>query len=249
MRSQRWRRPCRYDSTHARVEASRARLSVIIPTRNEAQRIGATLARLQPMRGVGHEVILVDGGSRDGTLNIARSQVDGIVLAPPGRACQMNAGAAVAGGEVLWFLHADTLVPEDAVSTILDGLAESGRRWGCFDVRLSGRHGLLRIVERMMNLRSRLTGIATGDQGIFVERACFQALGGFPHIALMEDIALSRALVAYGRPLHLRKPLVTSSRRWEENGIVRTILMMWRLRLSYALGADPVHLVRRFEGE
>jgi rSAM/selenodomain-associated transferase 2 len=156
----------------------------------------------------------------------------------------MNAGAGAAQGAVLWFLHADTLPPPQAGTLLLDGLARSGRDWGRFDVRLSGAHPLLRVVEWLMNLRSRLTGIATGDQGMFVRREVFERLGGFPDIELMEDIALSRALKRLGVPLCLDTPLQCSSRRWEQGGIVRTILLMWSLRLAYALGMSPTRLLR-----
>ncbi|MFW5909267.1 MAG: TIGR04283 family arsenosugar biosynthesis glycosyltransferase, partial [Thiohalospira sp.] len=159
-------------------------------------------------------------------------------------------GAEAARAPVLLFLHADTRPPADGDRLLLAGLARSGRRWGRFDVRLSGadRHRLLRVVGALMNARSRLTGIATGDQGLFVERAAFAAVGGFPEQPLMEDIALSAALKARcGRPLCLRVRVRTSSRRWEDNGVVRTILLMWGLRLRYWLGADPAVLAARYK--
>lgn len=222
-------------------------LSVIVPVLDEAAVIGTTLAALAPLRSRGCEVIVVDGGSRDGTLEAARPLVDAVLAAPRGRASQMNAGAAAARGEVLLFLHADTALPASADRLILDGLAGSGRDWGRFDLRLSGAHPLLRVVERMMNWRSRATGICTGDQGIFVVRTAFQRAGGFPPLALMEDIALSRRLKAIGPPLCIRERVVTSSRRWETNGVLRTVLRMWRLRLLYFLGADPARLARIYE--
>ncbi len=156
----------------------------------------------------------------------------------------MTAGARQAGGEILWFLHADSLPPPDAACLIRAALADPDRHWGRFDVRLSGRQPLLRAVETLMNRRSRLTGIATGDQGIFVRRALFERIGGYPPVALMEDIALSRLLKRHGWPVCLRQRLQTSSRRWERNGISRTILLMWRLRLAYFFGADPARLAR-----
>lgn len=219
-------------------------LSIIIPTLNEAAAIGATLAALQPLRAAGYELIVVDGGSTDGTAQRAAAHVDALLQAPRGRARQMNAGARAAHGAVLWFLHADSLPPARAGALIVDGLARSGRDWGRFDVRLSGNHPLLRVVEWFMNLRSRITGIATGDQGVFVRREVFERLGGFPDIELMEDIALSRALKRLGPPLCFDTPLFTSSRRWERRGIVRTILLMWSLRLAYALGVSPARLQR-----
>ena len=158
----------------------------------------------------------------------------------------MNAGARVATGHWLWFLHADTQVPDDALSAI-ERARREGRRWGRFDITLAGEAWPFRIIETMMNLRSRITGIATGDQGIFVDREWFEAVGRYPEIALMEDIALSRELRRRGRPVCLRTPrLTTSARRWERRGILRTVLMMWRLRLAYALGADPAVLARHY---
>lgn len=222
-------------------------VSIIVPALNEAGQITATLESLQPLRAAGVEVIVVDGGSTDDTVVLARPLADAVIPSPRGRSHQMNAGAAQAGGETLLFLHADTRLPDDAISAVLDGLAHSGKAWGHFDVRLSGRQTMLRVVERMMNLRSRLTGIATGDQAMFARREAFHAVGGFPVIALMEDIALSRALrSAFGAPLCLSAPVVTSSRRWEENGILRTILLMWKLRLAYFLGVSPERLSRQY---
>lgn len=222
------------------------RISIIVPALNEAAGIGGTLARLQRLRARGHQVVVVDGGSTDGTPELARPLADRVVASARGRARQQNAGAAAADGGVLLFLHADTVLPADADRLVLDGLHASGRGWGRFDVRLSGAHPMLRVVERMIGLRSRLSGIATGDQAIFVRRAWFARAGGFPDIPLMEDVALSRALRRMGPPLCLRDPVLTSSRRWEERGVWRTIVLMWRLRLAYALGADPARLAERY---
>ncbi|MFO1396887.1 MAG: TIGR04283 family arsenosugar biosynthesis glycosyltransferase [Burkholderiales bacterium] len=222
------------------------RLSIIVPALDEAAGIATTLAALQPLRARGHEVLVVDGGSRDATLVVARPLADRAFVAPRGRALQMNAGAAQATGDVLLFLHADSMLPpaaDDAIRAAIGG----GAHWGRFDVRIAGRPWVLRLVAPAMNLRSRLTGIATGDQGIFVDRAAFTRAGGFPEIPLMEDVALSRALKrCAGRPACLRERIVTSGRRWETRGPWRTILTMWRLRAAYALGADPVHLARRY---
>ncbi|MFZ0789392.1 MAG: TIGR04283 family arsenosugar biosynthesis glycosyltransferase [Chromatiaceae bacterium] len=216
-------------------------VSIVIPTLDECTNILLLLGDLAPLRQAGHEVIIADGGSTDGTRALAGSRADRVLLAPRGRASQMNAGARTASGDVLWFLHADSRVLPRAQSQLLDACRE-GAVWGRLDVRLAGDRPMLRVVERMMNWRSRLTGIATGDQGIFVTRAVFEAVGGFPPIPLMEDIALSKALLRHARPVCLSGPILTSSRRWEENGILRTILLMWRLRLAYALGADPRRL-------
>ncbi len=222
-------------------------ISIIIPVLNEAAGISAALQGLQPLRQAGHEIIVADGGSQDGTAALAAPLCDQLIHAPRGRARQMNAGAAAASGAVLLFLHADTCLPPGADELINAALADSKRRWGRFDLRLSGTHPALRLIETMMNLRSRLSGIATGDQCLFAARDLFERVGGFPDIALMEDIALSRTLKQHGRPLCLRARVVSSSRRWETRGILRTILLMWRLRLAYFFGADPQSLARDYD--
>lgn len=222
------------------------KISVIVPALNEAANIAATLSRLQSSRAQGHEVIVVDGGSVDDTANIAAALSDQVLTAPTGRARQMNAGAARAQGGVLLFLHADTQLPDNWASLIAAALNNNQHQWGRFDVKLSGSHPMLRVVARLMNWRSRLTHIATGDQAIFVRRDVFVGCSGFPDIPLMEDIALSKLLKRRGAPANLRERVVTSSRQWERRGIVKTILMMWRLRLAYAMGADPQALYRRY---
>ena len=220
------------------------RLSFILPALNEAAIIPATLASLQPLRALGHEVILVDGGSTDGTPTLAAPGVDRVITAPRGRARQMNAGAAQAQGEALVFLHADTHLPEGADALVRDAL--QARLWGRFDVRITGRPWVLRVVAALMNVRSRLTGIATGDQAIFVRRATFAALGGFPDLPLMEDIAISKGLKRLGPPACLRQRVTTSGRRWETQGPWRTILLMWRLRFDYWRGVPPEALAGRY---
>ncbi len=223
------------------------RVSVIIPALNEAEAIVPTLRRLQAMRAHGHEVIVVDGGSADGTAALAAPLADKVIRAGSGRARQMNAGVRMSRGDVLWFVHADTLVESDSHEMLLAALAGRPRQWGRFDVCLSGCAPLLRAVERLMNRRSRLTGIATGDQGMFIRRDTFERLDGFADIPLMEDIEISRRLKrTAGRPLCLKHKLTTSSRRWETRGILRTVLLMWRLRAAYALGADPAALARSY---
>jgi rSAM/selenodomain-associated transferase 2 len=221
-------------------------VSIIVPALNEAGQIVATLQPLQPLRAAGHEVIVVDGGSTDGTAALAVPLADRVLRSERGRARQMNSGAAAARGQILLFLHADTYLPAGADRLILDGLARTGKGWGRFDVRLSGRHPLLVITGPLFSMRSRITGAATGDQAIFVRRDWFEDAGGFPAIPLMEDLALSLALKRRGRPLCMWQRVVTSSRRWEANGIVRTILLMWRLRLAFYLGADPHDLARQY---
>ena len=223
-----------------------SKLSIIIPVLNEGEAIAAALDALAVLRALGAEVIVVDGGSRDATIQRARPRADRVILAPRGRALQMNAGAEKASGDVLLFLHADTRLPADADHVVLSGLERFGRAWGRFDVKIEGRHPLLRVVGFLMNLRSRLTGIATGDQAIFTRRDAFQAAGGFPEIPLMEDIALCKRLKRVSRPLCISEHAITSGRRWEENGVWTTVVLMWRLRLAYFLGADPKELARQY---
>ena len=221
-------------------------VSIVVPTLNESAHVESALLPLQTMRQSGHEVIVVDGGSDDGTRDLALGRADKIVSGPRGRALQLNTGAREARGDVLLFLHADTLVPPETMMAFLDEFPSSRHVWGRFDVRLSGNHLMFRVVESMMNIRSRLSGIATGDHAIFVRRESFEKIGGYPEIPLMEDIAISRRLKREGRPFRPSRPVVTSSRRWEEKGILKTILLMWRLRLAYALGADPRDLARSY---
>lgn len=222
------------------------RLSIILPTLDEATGIVDQLKALQPLRDRGHEVIVVDGGSVDRTMELARPLADRVLASPRGRALQMNAGAAEAGGDALLFLHADTALPAQADELVCEALDGKGRVWGRFDVHIDGRHPMLRVVAFMMNLRSRLTGIATGDQALFVTRAAFAQAGRYPAIALMEDIALCAALKRISRPACLHARVTTSGRRWEKHGVARTILQMWRLRLAYFLGAEPARLARDY---
>ena len=222
------------------------RLSVIIPTLNEAAAIRPTLDSLQALRGRGAEVIVTDGGSADGTPALAALLADRVLAAPKGRARQMNSGAEAAGGEVLLFLHADTRLPERADGMVLDGLAAGGRVWGRFDVHIEGRPWMLRVVAFCMNRRSRWTGVATGDQAMFVRREAFWALGGFPVQPLMEDIELSKRLRRLGPPLCLRERAATSGRRWESRGVWRTIWLMWRLRWLYWRGVAAEKLAEAY---
>jgi rSAM/selenodomain-associated transferase 2 len=192
------------------------------------------------------ELIVVDGGSRDATERVARQHADVVLTAPRGRAAQMNAGAAVAHGEVLLFLHADTRLPRGFDASVLAALADPGTVGGRFDVRLVPRTPLLALVGALMNMRSRLSRIATGDQAIFVRRAVFEAVGGFAPIPLMEDVALSRLLKRRGRIACLREQVETSSRRWLRDGPLRTILLMWWLRFLYFRGVPPERLRRKY---
>lgn len=217
-------------------------ISFIIPTLNEETIVGRALQSLQSPRGRGHEVIIADGGSKDGTLAACRGLVNHVVPSERGRARQMNAGAALAHGDVLLFLHADTQLPADADFRVLTAMAREESVWGRFDIRLAGRNPVYRLIEYMMNLRSRVSGIATGDQAIFVRRSIFRTLGGYPDIPLMEDIAICRTLKRFARPCCLRVRAVTSCRRWEQRGILRTMILMWCLRFAYALGVSAQRL-------
>ncbi len=217
------------------------RLSIVVPALNEAPGIGACLAALAPLRARGHEVIVADGGSTDGTASIAAAHADRVLKAPRGRAAQMNAGAAVASGQALLFLHADTRLPAEADRLVRDAL--QAHAWGRFDVSIDSDDPRLAVIAYFINRRSRLTGIATGDQAIFVRRDAFP---GFPPIALMEDVAFSRLMKQVSPPACVAARAVTSARRWERHGIARTVMLMWRLRYDYWRGADPDDLARRY---
>jgi rSAM/selenodomain-associated transferase 2 len=223
-------------------------LSIVIPALNEAAGIEATLQALQPLRLRGVELVLADGGSSDSTPTLAQTWVDAVVDAPRGRALQMNAGAARARASVLLFLHADTRLPPLADVLVLQAVQRSdqGACWGRFDVRIEGRPWMLRVVAVLMNLRSRASGIATGDQAIFITREAFERVGGFPEQALMEDIEISRRLKRLGRPACLRARVCTSGRRWEQRGVWRTIVLMWRLRWRYWRGESPARLAEAY---
>lgn len=226
--------------------APAARLSVIVPVLNEEAVIVDTLQSLAPLRLMGAEVIVVDGGSVDETARLATPLADRLLRSEKGRARQMNLGAAAASGEVLLFLHADSSLPHAASDLILGRFLASGRAWGHFDVCITGRPWMLKVIAALMNLRSRLTGIATGDQAIFVRRRDFVAVKGFPLQPLMEDIELSRRLGQRSRPLCLRQQVTTSGRRWLACGVWRTIVLMWRLRISYRLGVPAEKLVKAY---
>jgi len=223
----------------------KVKISVVIPALNEADSIEETLLLLQAWRHRGHEVIVADGGSCDETKALAGPLADVVVDTAKGRARQMNHGARKARGDVLLFLHADTRLPEKTPQLIRTAILR--KPWGRFDVRLSGKHTMLRVVEFMMNQRSHLTGIATGDQAIFVTRTLFEKINGFADIPLMEDIDLSKRLKAFSKPACIHHKLVTSSRRWEQHGIFRTILLMWRLRLAYFFGIGPERLAKIYQ--
>lgn len=273
-----------------------SRISIIVPVLDEGRTLAASLSALRPLRDAGVQVVVVDGGSRDDTLLLARAGADVVVAADRGRGAQLNAGAVASAGDILLFLHADTRLPGDVVSLVLwalgdnDGSAPIGsapigssrrrsvrgssegrnfartaalpatpgrpsahRRpgaprpgWGRFDVRIDSDRPVLRLVSLLMNWRSRLTGITTGDQAMFVERDLFDSVGGFADIPLMEDIVLSAALRRHSRPARVAERVHPSARGWERRGPVRTIALMWELRLRFALGADPRALALRY---
>ena len=226
------------------------RLSIIIPALNEAEGLPELLGHLAPLCGRDSEVIVVDGGSGDDSRQVASRAGAQVVCSERGRARQMNAGAAVAQGDILLFLHADTALPSSAIQAIEAAIRRGGGAqeyaWGRFDVCIAGRPFMLRVVASLMNWRSRLSGIATGDQAMFVTRRAFESVGGFPDQPLMEDIELSRRLLALSRPICLTERAVTSGRRWEAYGVWRTIWLMWRLRWAYWRGTDAAELAKLY---
>jgi rSAM/selenodomain-associated transferase 2 len=221
-------------------------LSIIVPMLDERPALPRLLEDLQSHREEGCEVLIVDGGSRDGSSELARRAGFTVASSAPGRARQMNTGAQLARGELLLFLHADTRLPSRADRLVREVLSNAARTWGFFQVRIDGGSPVLRIVAFLMNCRSRLTGIATGDQAIFVRRSVFQRIEGYPEQPLMEDIELSKRLKRTARPICVRARATTSGRRWESRGILRAIVLMWGIRLAYWLGASPETLARRY---
>ena len=223
-----------------------ARLSVVMPALNESAGILTALQALAPLLARGAQLLVADGGSQDDTVALARTGGAQVIDAPRGRALQMNAGAQQASGDILLFLHADTRLPLDADRLMAQAITNGPQVWGRFDVRIEGQHRMLRVIAAFMNRRSRWTGIATGDQALFMTRAAFDAVGGFPAQPLMEDIEISKRLLKLSRPACLRARVVTSGRRWETRGVWRTVLLMWRLRLAYWRGATPERLAERY---
>lgn len=220
------------------------RLSVIVPTLDEGAVIGPLLRQLAGLREQGHQVIVSDGGSVDDTRSLALELAE-LVVGTPGRAAQMNRGAQLADGDWLWFVHADSAFGE-ALPAMVASILSSPRDWGRFDVRLDALDMAFRGIEALMNLRSCLSGIVTGDQGLFVRRELFERVGGFPEQPLMEDIELSRRLRRHARPACCRERLHSSARRWQRDGVLRTVLLMWRLRLAYFLGVPPQRLAQQY---
>lgn len=223
------------------------KLSIIIPVLNESRHLLATLKSLTQLTQHDHEIILVDGGSQDNTLAIARPYADRIITSVKGRAQQMNHGARNARGEILWFLHADSLIPDHADQLIVNIMQQTHSAWGRFNIRLSGSKRVFRIIEQFINRRSRLTGIASGDQGIFVLRREFETIDGYADLPLMEDIELSKRLKKISRPACLTQSITTSSRRWESNGVIKTVILMWYLRFAYFIGTPADKLARLYK--
>ena len=222
-------------------------LSIVVPMLNEAAALPELIAHLSIWRERECEIVLVDGGSTDGSAQLARAAGVRVIDSARGRALQMNAGAALCRGEILLFLHADTRLPDAADVAVRCAMANADRHWGRFDVRIDGRPAMLRVVAAAMNLRSRLSGIATGDQAIFVRRALFEAVGGVPELALMEDIELCTRLRRHTRPVSLRERVRTCGRRWEQRGVWRTIVLMWRLRWAYWRGVPAERLAEAYK--
>ncbi|MEX0618548.1 MAG: TIGR04283 family arsenosugar biosynthesis glycosyltransferase [Pseudohongiellaceae bacterium] len=223
-------------------------LSIIIPVLNEAELLQRHLPSLQPLRSTGHQLIVVDGGSHDDSLRIAARQADMAVQTESGRAGQMNHGAGWADGEVLLFLHIDSVLPPGADQLILNALGDPDRVWGRFDVTFDAPGRVYRSIAALMNWRSRVTGVATGDQGIFVRTEVFRRNGGYADIPLMEDVELSKRLRRLSPPVCVRVPVTVSARRWQQHGLVKTVLLMWWLRLLYFLRIPPRFLVDRYYG-
>ena len=221
------------------------RIAIVVPVYNEADSVLKTLSALACYRAKGHRIIVVDGGSTDSTPELSAPFADGVIRSSKGRAFQQNAGAKLAEADVLLFLHADTALPDHADKLLVEALS-GGKVWGRFDVSIAGRPWGLKLISALMNIRSRLTGIATGDQAIFVRKSVFEQLGGFPEIPLMEDIELSKRLKRFGRPVCIRNKVITSGRRWETDGLCKTVLLMWKLRLLYFLGVSPDRLAKLY---
>lgn len=222
-------------------------ISIIIPVLNEEDSIKSLLQQLQRYRQQGHEIIVVDGGSHDKTVANSASLSDKVILSEPGRATQMNQGARQASQEILWFLHADTTPSEYSIDRIHQALVINDIDWGRFNIKLSGRNILYRVIERMINLRSCFSGIATGDQGIFVKKKTFEKVGGYSNLPLMEDIDLSRKLKKLSPPFCIKEKIMTSSRRWEQYGILATMLLMWRLRFLFWIGVSADKLAAQYK--
>lgn len=220
-------------------------ISIIIPVLNEEGSIKNLLQQLQSYRQQGHEIIVVDGGSEDNTFAVSKLLADKTIESQPNRSTQMNRGTEYASHDILWFLHADSLIPENAVGKIQ--MALNKKNWGRFNISLSGTSWMFRIIENMINLRSCITGIATGDQGLFMKREIFEVVQGYSNLPLMEDIDLSKKLKRISTPVCLKDKIITSSRRWEKHGILKTVLLMWQLRFLYWFGVSADKLAQKYK--
>lgn len=221
--------------------------SIVVPLLNEREQLPELITQLKELKAFSScEIILVDGGSTDGSVEIANAEGLQVISSPCGRATQMNIGANFACGNWLLFLHADTRLPQGALNAIASAVAQ-GAEWGRFNIRIDGGNFWFPLISTMINWRSRLSGIATGDQAIFVRRTLFEQLGGFARQPLMEDVELSRQLLKTTRPHCLQQKVTTSGRRWQKFGVLRTVLLMWRLRFDYWRGVPVESLARRYE--
>lgn len=237
------------------------KLSIVIPLLNEADNLPKLMGHLAHLNPAPYQVILVDGGSTDNSVAIAKELIESLIDSSPsvisgqvidwqiiesaaGRALQMNAGAELATGDVLLFLHADTQLPNHAIADITSAVRQAA--WGRFDVRLDSSAWMLKVVSQMINWRSRFSGIATGDQAIFIKKPLFEQLGGYPQQPLMEDIELCKRLKAIGKPACLRSKVITSARRWQQYGTWRTIGLMWHLRFDYWRGVSADNIKQRY---
>ena len=225
------------------------KLSIILPVLNEAALIGTALTALQHVRLRGAELLVVDGGSSDDTVQLAAALADRVVVARSGRAQQMNRGAEMASGDILLFLHLDSELPEGAMDFIEQHCGSSANHWGWFDVRLSHPGYAYRVIAKFMNFRARLSRVCTGDQALFLSRPLFEQVGGFPELPLMEDVAMSKRLRQLSPPTVCKQPVIASSRRWEEKGLLNTVLLMWKLRLLYFFGVSPDRLATLYYSE
>ena len=223
-------------------------LSIIVPVLNEETTLCHALDAIKPVLSSINDVelIVVDGGSHDDTLTVAMNYTSHCLSSTKGRASQMNLGAKHASNDILVFLHADTILPNDFQLLISNALSIKNKQWGRFNVKLSGPHIMLRIIETLMNFRSCITSIATGDQVIFVRKSTFEMVSGYSSIPLMEDIELSKKLKNHSRAICIKNPVTTSSRRWEINGFFKTIMLMWKLRFLYFMGVPAKKLISSY---
>ena len=227
------------------MDPSPITVAIVVPVLNEGIHLKPLFAFLSKVRV---RSLFVDGGSSDDTRQQCENLGFRVIQSPAGRAVQMNQGAGQIDADYFWFLHADCIPPDNAVQAIQQAVSE-GYSWGRFNIRLTGPGFVYRVIANMMNWRSCWTQVATGDQGIFVARELFAEIGGYPEIPLMEDVAISKLLRQHSRGACIRSVLQVSSRRWEDRGVVRTILQMWWLRWRYFIGTDPVTLHREYYGE